>query len=204
MNIIKDYFSNWSIFNQKQTRNYNVVFTGMTGVGKTSLLYKMKLGEFIGDSDIGRGTMYNVEYYSFRDRQFTLWELKTISPHATHVNLKIDVLILVVDSSNDRLHTLQETKQYFYDALKDALQYSGEQTSILILANKCDQPNTSILKEIEDQLELPLLNNYIDNNSSTKSNHLWHIQAVSAKSGYGIDESLDWISNILELQQQNY
>ena len=64
------------------------------------------------------------------------------------------------------------------DELKDAV--------LLVLANKQDLPNAMSINEITQRLSLASLRN-----------RQWYIQPTCAKSGQGLYEGLDWLSDTL-------
>ena len=64
------------------------------------------------------------------------------------------------------------------DELKDAV--------LLVLANKQDLPNAMSVDEVTQRLGLNLLRN-----------RQWRVQGTCAKTGEGLDQGLDWLSQTL-------
>lgn len=86
-------------------------------------------------------------------------------------------MIYVIDSSDwERIEEAKDEFQKFVneDELRDH--------PILVLANKCDLPNTMEISQITDSLRLHHLRN-----------RKWFIQAISATNGNGLCEGFDWV-----------
>ncbi|MCL7045962.1 hypothetical protein MKW94_029058 [Papaver nudicaule] len=164
------------LFAKKQIR---VLMVGLDAAGKTTILYKLKLGEIVTTiPTIG----FNVETVEYRNISFTVWDVggqDKIRPLWKYYFQNTQGLIFVVDSNDrervgearDELHKLMNE-----DELRDA--------ALLIFANKQDLPNTMNAAEITDELGL----------YSLRQRH-WYIQSTCATSGEGLYEGLDWLSN---------
>ena len=159
-----------------------VVMLGLCGVGRTTILYKLKLGETVKTiPTIG----FNVETIEYKNISFTLWDIgggDKIRPLWRHYCQNAQGIIFVIDS-NDR-ERIGEARQELErmlgeDELRDAI--------FLIFANKQDLPNSMTTAEITDKLGL----------HSLRSRN-WYIQATCATSGKGLYEGLDWLSNQLK------
>jgi len=155
-----------------------ILCVGLDAAGKTTILYRLKLGEVVTTiPTLG----FNVETVKFNNISFTVWDLggqERIRRLWRHYFEETDGLIFVIDSA-DR-HRLAEAAVSFNgvmseEALRDA--------SILIYANKQDLPNAASLSEIAEALGL---------NRIRQKN--WHVQACTATSGDGIVEGLEWMS----------
>lgn len=154
---------------------------GLDAAGKTTILYKLKLGEIVTTiPTIG----FNVETVEYKNISFTVWDVggqDKIRPLWRHYFQNTQGLIFVVDS-NDRERCAEAkeelNKMVHEDELRDAV--------VLVFANKQDLPNAMTAAEITDKLGL--------NNMRGKS---WYIQAACATQGQGLYEGLDWMSNEL-------
>merc|ERR1712168_1035867 len=151
------------LFGKKEMR---ILMVGLDAAGKTTILYKLKLGEIVTTiPTIG----------------FTVWDVggqDKIRPLWRHYFTNTQALIFVVDS-NDR-ERVEEAKDELMkmlqeDELKDAI--------LLIFANKQDLPNAMKPSEITEKLGL--------NNLKGRT---WYIQAACATQGDGLYEGLDWLS----------
>lgn len=154
---------------------------GLDAAGKTTILYKLKLGEIVTTiPTIG----FNVETVEYKNISFTVWDVggqDKIRPLWRHYFTNTQGLIFVVDS-NDR-ERIEEAK----DELSKMLQEEELQESLLLVfANKSDLPNAFSCSEITDKLGLHSLRN-----------RKWYVQASCATQGTGLYEGLDWLSNEL-------
>ncbi|KAI4586561.1 hypothetical protein MJG53_004348 [Ovis ammon polii x Ovis aries] len=166
------------LFGKKQMR---ILMVGLDAAGKTTILYKLKLGEIVTTiPTIG----FNVETVEYKNICFTVWDVggqDKIRPLWRHYFQNTQGLIFVVDS-NDR-ERIQEgaeelQKMLQEDELRDAV--------LLLFANKQDLPNAMAISEMTDKLGLQSLRN-----------RTWYVQATCATQGTGLYEGLDWLSNEL-------
>jgi len=168
-----------SLFGKKEMR---ILMVGLDAAGKTTILYKLKLGEIVTTiPTIG----FNVETVEYKNISFTVWDVggqDKIRPLWRHYFQNTQGLIFVVDS-NDR-ERVGEAKEELNrmlneDELREAV--------LLIFANKQDLPQAMNAAKITDKLGLHALRQ-----------RNWYIQATCATSGDGLYEGLDWLSNQLK------
>jgi small GTP-binding protein len=170
------------LFGKKEMR---ILMVGLDAAGKTTILYKLKLGEIVTTiPTIG----FNVETVEYKNISFTVWDVggqDKIRPLWRHYFQNTQGLIFVVDS-NDRERVSEAREELMRmlaeDELRDAV--------LLVFANKQDLPNAMNAAEITDKLGL---------HSLRQRN--WYIQATCATSGDGLYEGLDWLSNHLKNQK---
>ncbi|XP_029009854.1 ADP-ribosylation factor 4-like [Betta splendens] len=166
------------LFGKKQMR---ILMVGLDAAGKTTILYKLKLGEIVTTiPTIG----FNVETVEYKNISFTVWDVggqDKIRPLWRHYFQNTQGLIFVVDS-NDRERVAESaeelSKMLLEDELKDAV--------LLVFANKQDLPNALSVSELTDKLGLHALRN-----------KTWHIESTCATQGTGLYEGLDWLSKEL-------
>nr|XP_020469936.1 ADP-ribosylation factor 4-like [Monopterus albus] len=166
------------LFGKKQMR---ILMVGLDAAGKTTILYKLKLGEIVTTiPTIG----FNVETVEYKNISFTVWDVggqDKIRPLWRHYFQNTQGLIFVVDS-NDRERVAESaeelSKMLLEDELKDAV--------LLVFANKQDLPNALSVSELTDKLGLHALRN-----------RTWHIESTCATQGTGLYEGLDWLSKEL-------
>merc|ERR1711968_93218 len=158
-------------------KDCRILMVGLDAAGKTTILYKLKLGEVVTTiPTIG----FNVETVEYKNIAFTVWDVggqDKIRPLWRHYYQNTQGLIFVVDSNDrDRIHETKDElhKMLNEDDLRDAV--------LLVFANKQDLPNAMNAAEITDKLGLHAL----------KQRH-WYIQAAIATSGEGLYEGLDWL-----------
>jgi len=161
-------------------RQMRILMVGLDAAGKTTILYKLKLGEIVTTiPTIG----FNVETVEYKNISFTVWDVggqDKIRPLWRHYYQNTQGLIFVVDSSDreriqeshDELH-----KMLNEDELRDAI--------VLVFANKQDLPNALSVTELTEKLGLNQLR------------RKWYVQAACATQGTGLYEGLDWLSNEL-------
>jgi len=166
------------LFGKKQMR---ILMVGLDAAGKTTILYKLKLGEIVTTiPTIG----FNVETVEYKNICFTVWDVggqDKIRPLWRHYFQNTQGLIFVVDSNDrERITEAQDELQKMLqeDELREAV--------LLVFANKQDLPNAMNASELTQKLGLQALRN-----------RKWYIQATCATQGQGLYEGLDWLSNEL-------
>uniref|UniRef100_A0A8B9VJA3 ADP-ribosylation factor n=1 Tax=Anas zonorhyncha TaxID=75864 RepID=A0A8B9VJA3_9AVES len=161
--------------------NFLFLVVGLDAAGKTTILYKLKLGEIVTTiPTIG----FNVETVEYKNICFTVWDVggqDKIRPLWRHYFQNTQGLIFVVDSNDrERIQEAAEELQKMLqeDELRDAV--------LLLFANKQDLPNAMAISEMTDKLGLQSLRS-----------RTWYVQATCATQGTGLYEGLDWLSNEL-------
>merc|ERR1711964_768003 len=159
---------------------------GLDAAGKTTILYKLKLGEVVTTiPTIG----FNVETVEYKNISFTVWDVggqDKIRPLWRHYYQNTNGLIFVIDSNDrDRIADAREelTKMLGEDEMKDAV--------LLVFANKQDLPNSMSAADITDKLGL-----------HDMRGRQWFIQSACATTGDGLYEGLDWLSKTLSEKQR--
>merc|ERR1711907_854877 len=155
-----------------------ILMLGLDAAGKTTVLYKLQLGETVCTiPTIG----FNVETVEYKNISFTVWDVggqEKIRPLWRHYFQNTQGLIFVVDSNDrDRVGEAREEllRMLNEDELRDAV--------LLVFANKQDLPNAMNPAEITEKLGLQSL-----------ARRTWYIQSTCATSGEGLYEGLDWLS----------
>jgi len=147
------------LFGMKDMR---ILMVGLDAAGKTTILYKLKLGEIVTTiPTIG----FNVETVEYKNISFTVWDVggqDKIRPLWRHYFQNTEGLIFVVDS-NDRERIAEArdelNRMLAEDELRDAV--------LLVFANKQDLPHAMNPAEITDKLGL-----------HNMRNRNWYIQAA--------------------------
>ncbi|XP_026130607.1 ADP-ribosylation factor 4-like [Carassius auratus] len=174
------FFSNLfsRLFEKKEMR---LLMVGLDAAGKTTVLYKLKLGEVVTTiPTLG----FNVETVEYRNISFTVWDVggqDVIRRLWRHYYQNTKGLIFVVDSSDhDRIETAAEELNAMLaeNEMRDAV--------LLVLANKQDLPKAMPVHELTDRLGLHALRG-----------RQWFVQATCAVQGSGLYEGLDWLSDQL-------
>ncbi|XP_028159985.1 ADP-ribosylation factor 2 [Ostrinia nubilalis] len=166
------------LFGKKQMR---ILMVGLDAAGKTTILYKLKLGEIVTTiPTIG----FNVETVEYKNISFTVWDVggqDKIRKLWRHYYQNTQGLIFVVDSSDTK--RLAEAEQELSSMLKED---ELRDAVVLVFANKQDMPNAMTAAELTNALNL-----------NGQRNRRWYIQATCATQGQGLYEGLDWLSNEL-------
>jgi ADP-ribosylation factor protein 1 len=181
-------------------KNIRILMLGLDNAGKTTILYKFKLG---GNVSTVPTIGFNVERVEYKNINFTVWDVggqEKIRQLWRHYFADSQALIFVVDScERDRLsEAKEELHRLMHDEdLKDAilLVFAKKQVEfgIIELVNQIlnrhlqDMPKAMTAAEIADKLSLNLLRQ-----------RKWRIQASSAPTGAGLYDGLDWLCTKLE------
>merc|ERR1711912_183099 len=158
-----------------------ILMVGLDAAGKTTILYKLKLGEIVTTiPTIG----FNVETVEYKNISFTVWDVggqDKIRPLWRHYYQNTQGIIFVVDCNDrERVGEAREelNRMLNEDELRDAV--------LLVLSNKSALPQAMSAAETADKLGLHSLRN-----------RQWFIQATCATNGEGLYEGLDWLSNTI-------
>ena len=173
------------MFGKKEMR---ILMVGLDAAGKTTILYKLKLGEVVTTiPTIG----FNVETVEYKNISFTVWDVggqDKIRPLWRHYYQNTQGIIFVVDSNDrERIDDSQGSDNGAKEELHRMLSEDElREAVLLVFANKQDLPNAMSVNEITERLGLNQLRQ-----------RQWYIQATCATTGDGLYEGLDWLSNTL-------
>ncbi|KAL2595553.1 hypothetical protein AAZX31_11G051100 [Glycine max] len=116
-------------------KEMRILMVGLDAAGKTTILYKLKLGEIVTTiPTIG----FNVETVEYKNVSFTLDSVR-IQPLWRYYFQNTQGLIFVVDS-NDRERILEARDELHRMLREDELR----DATLLVLANKQDLPNALV------------------------------------------------------------
>ncbi|KAF8466447.1 ADP-ribosylation factor family-domain-containing protein [Kalaharituber pfeilii] len=170
------------LWSKKEVR---ILILGLDNAGKTTLLYRLKIGEVVTTvPTIG----FNVESVTYKNLNFNVWDLggqTSIRPYWRCYYANTAAVVFVVDATDkDRITTASEELAAMLDEeeLKDA--------ALLVFANKQDQPGVLSAAEISDALKLARL-----------KDRSWSIFSCSAVTGDGVTEGMDWLVNTIQNSQ---
>uniref|UniRef100_A0A1A9W298 ADP-ribosylation factor-like protein 6 n=1 Tax=Glossina brevipalpis TaxID=37001 RepID=A0A1A9W298_9MUSC len=167
-------------------RDVRILMVGLDGAGKTTILYKLKVGEVISTiPTIG----FNVEIVEYKNIRFTVWDIggqMKIRHLWYHYFPNTSAVIFVVDAADvDRideakheLHTILEN-----DELRNVV--------LLVFANKQDLPQALGVSELAKQLSLHQLQQE------------WHVHGICAIRGNGLYEGLEYLREMLQRKRIN-
>ena len=168
-----------------EKREGRALVMGLDGVGKTTIVYKLRCGEVVNTvPTIG----FNVETIEINKMKITMWDVgggQKIRLLWKHYYANTDLLIFVVDSTDtDRI---SEAREELWKVLSNE---DLDATALLVMANKSDKNGLSVV-EIVDKLQL---NNVRDRK--------WYIQSTCAHTGEGLMEGLSWAENIIRQKKK--
>ena len=158
-----------------------VLILGLDAAGKTTLLYRLKLGQKVPTiPTIG----FNVEQVHVGNIQCTVWDiggqdrLRGLWRHYTH---DTHLLIFMIDSHDlDRLdEALQELRTHMNSA-------ECIHCPVLVLANKQDMPTAMSPTDLTKRL-------FGDSDPERE----WRVQGCCALTGEGIPAGMRWVENHL-------
>ncbi|CAM4731412.1 unnamed protein product [Leuciscus chuanchicus] len=133
-------------------KEMRLLMVGLDAAGKTTILYKLKLGEVVSSiPTIG----FNVETVDYKNISFTVWDVggqSVIRGLWRHYYVNTKGLIFVVDcSDHERIEMAAEELKMMMeeDEMRDVV--------LLVLANKQDLPKAMTVSELTDRLGLHTL-----------------------------------------------
>ncbi|GMT25441.1 hypothetical protein PFISCL1PPCAC_16738 [Pristionchus fissidentatus] len=158
-------------------KHLRIVMLGLDGAGKTTILFRLKLGELINTiSTIG----FNVEQVTFRNLILTIWDIggqQKSRPLWKYYFQNTQALIYVVDSAD--LHRLDEARDELHSVLDDPEMIG---TTVLVYANKQDLPTAISPDELTRRLNLQAL-----------KGREWYVQSSNATTAAGLGDGLEWL-----------
>ena len=174
-------------FFTKNRNNFKIIILGLQEAGKTTILYRLSLGQFVKTSPtIGS----NVEELTYNNVKFQAWDLggqESIRALWDVYYVNTDAVIYVIDSKDDE--NFEISKSEFYKVLANK---NLKNSVILIFANKQDLPGVKNINKIVEDYEL-----------SKIKDHIWHIIPCSAVNGEGLVNGIKWLSDQLVFRGKN-
>ena len=171
-----DVFQKW--FKNRETR---CLMLGLDAAGKTTVLYKLKLGEHVTTiPTIG----FNLERVEYRGFNMNIWDvggqdrIRALWRHYYH---NTEGLIWVVDSND--VCRIEEAREELQRLLEEE---ELREAVLLVYANKQDLPNAVCPAELGKKLRLHQI-----------TNRPWQVQGTCARTGDGLYEGLDWLGEMI-------
>ncbi len=171
----------------KGRNNFKIIILGMENAGKTTILYRLSLGQFVKTTPtIGS----NVEELTYNNIKFQAWDLggqeSTRSVWDVYY-MNTDAIVYVIDSQDEEY--FEESKYQFHKlinnpALKNAI--------ILIFANKQDLSGAKDVNKLIHDFEFFKIRE-----------HIWHVHPCSALKGEGLITGIKWLSEQLTFRGKN-
>mmetsp|Transcript_3553 Transcript_3553/g.3580 ORF Transcript_3553/g.3580 Transcript_3553/m.3580 type:complete len:182 (+) Transcript_3553:27-572(+) len=173
----------WKKLTEK--RDVRLILVGIDNAGKTTVLYKLKMGEKVNTiPTIG----FNVESLDLKGLNLNVWDIggqDKIRPLWRHYYENCSGIIFVVDC-NDK-DRLEEAGQELHKIL---LEDEMKDLPLLVMANKQDLSGAVSPQELTENLNL------------SREKRKWLVQGTSAANGDGLQEGMDWLANTLLKQSK--
>uniref|UniRef100_A0A8C8LNJ9 ADP-ribosylation factor-like protein 1 n=1 Tax=Oncorhynchus tshawytscha TaxID=74940 RepID=A0A8C8LNJ9_ONCTS len=176
------------------TREMRILILGLDGAGKTTILYRLQVGEVVTTiPTIG----FNVETVTYKNLKFQVWDLggqTSIRPYWRCYYSNTDAVIYVVDSSDrDRMGISKSELVAMLERALSAFSLQEEELKkaiLVVFANKQDMEQAMTPTEVANSLGLPAL-----------KDRKWQIFKTSATKGTGLDEAMEWLVESLKSGQ---
>ena len=166
-------------------RRAKVVVVGLAAAGKTTILYKFKLGP-LADETFPPTIGSNVERVTRGRLVMEVWDLggqDTLRDTWLVYFTNTDALVLVVDSADHNAGEIEKVRTELKRILASE-DLKGQ--PLLVLANKQDLPGAMTPAELSTVLELDAIRD-----------RPWHIHPTVATSGVGIEAAFEWLAQMV-------
>ena len=158
------------IFGNKEMR---ILMLGLDASGKTTILYRLKLGQSVTTiPTVG----FNVETVSYKNVRFNVWDVggqDKIRPLWKHYYTGTQGLIFVVDCADKE--RIDEAKRELHKIIGD---HEMKDAIILVFANKQDLKGALSPEDLSVRLEL----------CEVANSRNWYVQPCVATTGDGLQE----------------
>lgn len=169
---------------------YHVVLVGLDSSGKTTVLFRLKYGQYVNAvPTVG----FNMEKIRTGGSSWVMWDVggaDRVRPLWRSYTRATDALIFVVDSSStdERLEeSRMELQRLTKQQMTQCTSLKRPRAPILVLANKQDLPMAR---------DLPLLTKAMGLHDMPDSQP-WMISSVCAVTGEGLDEAMSMLAHMV-------
>ncbi|EJT97694.1 ARF/SAR [Dacryopinax primogenitus] len=171
-----------TLANWGKEREVRILMVGLDSAGKTTILYRLQIGEVVSTiPTIG----FNVETVQYKNIKFQVWDLggqSSIRPYWRCYFANTQAIIYVIDSSDvARLPTSRA------ELLTMLAEEELRGVPLLVFANKQDIKGSLKSGEVSEQLGL-----------DKEKGRQWSVRGSCATKGEGLEEGLDWLVNVLQ------
>jgi len=164
----------------KQPKEFRCIMVGLDGVGKTTLLYRLKMGTVVTSiPTVG----VNLETISHKGISFTICDAGR-GAHWRENCLNMQAVIFLVDSNDkERIDDMQGVDQNAKALIEEVLkEESLKNAVVLVFANKQDLAGAMREEEVTQRLGLNKI-----------SGRPWLVQSCSVLSGDGVTDGIEWL-----------
>ncbi|GJE84909.1 Arl1 domain-containing protein [Phanerochaete sordida] len=164
-------------------KDVRILMLGLDSAGKTTILYRLQIGEVVSTiPTIG----FNVETVEYKNIKFQVWDLggqSSIRPYWRCYFPNTSAIIYVIDSSDhDRIDT---SRSELLTMLSEE-ELAG--APLLVFCNKQDVEGALKPEEISEKLGL----------AGGEKGREWSVRGSCATKGEGLEEGLDWLVNAIQ------
>lgn len=172
-----------SLVRWSKEQDVRILMLGLDSAGKTTILYRLQIGEVVSTiPTIG----FNVETVEYKNIKFQVWDLggqSSIRPYWRCYFPNTSAIIYVIDSSDrDRLPTSRS------ELLTMLSEDELNGVPLLVFCNKQDMEGALRPEEISEQLGL----------AGGEKGREWSVRGSCATKGEGLEEGLDWLVNAIQ------
>ncbi len=163
-------------------RDVRVLILGLDNAGKTSIVYRLQLGNAVRTTPtVG----FNLETLTYKNITFQVWDLggqTGLRPYWRCYFAKTDAVIYVVDSTDKE--RMGVAKHELFNLLDEE---ELKQSALLVYANKQDVPGAANVQDVAKTLGV-----------NSIANRSWTIVPSSAQTGEGLADGMDWLVSALK------
>ncbi|KAG9393728.1 ADP-ribosylation factor-like protein [Carpediemonas membranifera] len=159
-------------------KDYKILMVGLDAAGKTTILYRLQLGEVVSTiPTVG----FNLETVQFKNVKFQVFDLGGQTSSRNYWNFyynNVSAVVFVVDSSD--MARMPLAREEFQKILKEEML---DRAPVIVFANKADKEGASDVGTISQALGLQDIND-----------RTWHVVATSAVDNTGLEDGLEWLA----------
>ncbi|KAJ0005970.1 hypothetical protein NQD34_015864 [Periophthalmus magnuspinnatus] len=166
-------------------QSLHIVLLGLDSAGKTTVLYRLKLNEFVNTVPTIGFNSEKIRLNTAKGLSVHLWDVggqEKLRPLWKSYSRGADGIIYVVDSVD--VERLEEARAELHKVTKLS---ENQGTPLLVIANKQDLPRSLPVSDMERQLALHELHPHTS----------YHVQPACAIIGDGLHEGLEHLYHMI-------
>ncbi|KZS97549.1 ARF/SAR protein [Sistotremastrum niveocremeum HHB9708] len=164
-------------------KDVRILMLGLDSAGKTTILYRLQIGEVIATvPTIG----FNAETVQYKNLKFQAWDLGGQDKIRSYWRCYFEntsAIIYVIDSADHNRLTLSRT-----ELLTMLSEEELRGVPLLVYCNKQDLEGALKPEEISDKLGL----------AGGEKDRPWSVRGCSAIKGEGLEDGMDWLANAIQ------
>lgn len=174
----------------KSAKPYKLVFIGLDGAGKTTILYRLARNK-VENTVLTIG--FNVEVINFQGWAVTGWDVggrSSMRPLWRFYAKDSEGIVFVVDAGDP--YRLDQARDELHRGI-DTIDCDGKGLPVLVYANKQDLPNALQIEDLQDRLQIDRL----------KPKRQCRFVPCIATTGKGLHEGLQWLRDSITNAENN-